>query len=113
MIAGRNFGLGPSRPAATMLRELGMAALVAEGLSSLFLRHCINHGLPALTVPGVRGHLQRRRHRLSGLRRWLDREDHHAHLPNRLPLARNGHRHPHGRRHPPMLAREGYIPSIP
>ena len=54
VIAGRNFGLGSSRPVAALFRELGIAALVADGFNSLFLRNCINHGLPALTVPGVR-----------------------------------------------------------
>ncbi|MFH9328602.1 3-isopropylmalate dehydratase [Streptomyces althioticus] len=53
VVAGRNFGLGSSRPVAALFRELGVAALVAEEFNSLFLRNCINHGLPALTVPGV------------------------------------------------------------
>ncbi|MGW7530003.1 LeuD/DmdB family oxidoreductase small subunit [Streptomyces sp. NPDC054783] len=55
VVAGRNFGLGSSRPVAALFRELGVAALVAEEFNSLFLRNCINHGLPALTVPGVTG----------------------------------------------------------
>ena len=45
VVAGRNFGIGSSRP---------VAALVAEEFNSLFLRNAINNGLPALTVPGVR-----------------------------------------------------------
>ncbi|WP_327281159.1 MULTISPECIES: 3-isopropylmalate dehydratase [unclassified Streptomyces] len=53
VVAGRNFGLGSSRPVAALFRELGVAALVAEEFNSLFLRNCINHGLPALTVPGA------------------------------------------------------------
>jgi 3-isopropylmalate/(R)-2-methylmalate dehydratase small subunit len=55
VIAGRNFGLGSSRPVAALFRELGISALVAEEFNSLFLRNAINYGLPALTVPGVRG----------------------------------------------------------
>ncbi|MFB6552479.1 3-isopropylmalate dehydratase [Streptomyces sp. NPDC056405] len=55
LIAGRNLGLGSSRPVAVLLRELGIAALAADEFNSLFLRNCVNHGLPALTVPGVRG----------------------------------------------------------
>ena len=55
VVAGRNFGLGSSRPVATLLRELGVRALIAEEFNSLFLRNCINFGLPALTVPGVTG----------------------------------------------------------
>lgn len=55
VVAGRNFGLGSSRPVATLLRELGVRALIAEEFNSLFLRNSINFGLPALTVPGVTG----------------------------------------------------------
>jgi 3-isopropylmalate/(R)-2-methylmalate dehydratase small subunit len=55
VVAGRNFGVGSSRPVATLLRHLGVAALVAEEFNSLFFRNAINAGLPALTVPGVTG----------------------------------------------------------
>ena len=54
VVAGRNFGIGSSRPVAALLRQLGVAALVAEEFNSLFLRNAINNGLPAMTVPGVR-----------------------------------------------------------
>ena len=54
VVAGRNFGIGSSRPVAALMRHLGVAALVAEEFNSLFLRNAINNGLPALTVPGVR-----------------------------------------------------------
>jgi len=53
VIAGRNFGVGSSRPVAQLFRHLGVAALVAEEFNSLFLRNAINAGLPALTVPGA------------------------------------------------------------
>jgi 3-isopropylmalate/(R)-2-methylmalate dehydratase small subunit len=53
VIAGRNFGIGSSRPVAQLFRELGVAALVAEEFNSLFFRNSINFGLPALTIPGV------------------------------------------------------------
>jgi 3-isopropylmalate/(R)-2-methylmalate dehydratase small subunit len=53
VIAGRNFGVGSSRPVASLFRQLGVAALVAEEFNSLFLRNAINVGLPALTVPGA------------------------------------------------------------
>jgi 3-isopropylmalate/(R)-2-methylmalate dehydratase small subunit len=53
VVAGRNFGLGSSRPVASLFRQLGVQALVAEEFNSLFLRNCINVGLPALTVPGA------------------------------------------------------------
>ncbi|MFC0434030.1 3-isopropylmalate dehydratase [Kutzneria buriramensis] len=55
VVAGRNFGLGSSRPVASLFLELGVRALLADEFNSLFLRNCINFGLPALTVPGVRG----------------------------------------------------------
>ncbi|WP_217215600.1 3-isopropylmalate dehydratase [Streptomyces sp. AC550_RSS872] len=54
VVAGRNFGLGSSRPVPSLFLELGIAALVAEEFNTLFFRNCINHGLPALKVPGVR-----------------------------------------------------------
>ena len=53
VVAGKNFGLGSSRPVAALFTELGVAGLVAEEFNSLFFRNCINFGLPALTVPGV------------------------------------------------------------
>lgn len=55
LIGDLNFGLGSSRPVPLLLRELGIAALVAERFNSLFLRNCINYGLPVLAVPGVLG----------------------------------------------------------
>jgi 3-isopropylmalate/(R)-2-methylmalate dehydratase small subunit len=54
VVAGRNFGIGSSRPVAALMRHLGVAALVAEEFNSLFLRNAINNGLAALTVPGMR-----------------------------------------------------------
>jgi 3-isopropylmalate/(R)-2-methylmalate dehydratase small subunit len=53
VVAGRNFGLGSSRPVASLFKELGVRALIADEFNSLFLRNSINFGLPALTVPGV------------------------------------------------------------
>lgn len=54
MVGGRRFGLGSARPVPLLLRELGVCCVLAEEFSSLFLRNCINHGLPALAMPGVR-----------------------------------------------------------
>jgi len=53
VIAGRNFGVGSSRPVAALFRHLGVAALIAEEFNSLFFRNAVNAGLPALTAPGV------------------------------------------------------------
>ena len=54
IVAGRNFGLGSSRPVAALMRHLGISALIAEEFNSLFLRNAINNGLPAITVPSIR-----------------------------------------------------------
>jgi 3-isopropylmalate/(R)-2-methylmalate dehydratase small subunit len=51
VVAGKNFGVGSSRPVANLFRHLGVAALIAEEFNSLFLRNAINAGLPALTIP--------------------------------------------------------------
>ncbi|MCV7419983.1 3-isopropylmalate dehydratase [Mycobacterium yunnanensis] len=53
VIAGRNFGVGSSRPVAALFAELGVAALVAEEFNSLFFRNAVNTGLPAMTIPDV------------------------------------------------------------
>lgn len=51
VLAGKNFGLGSSRPVAALFVELGVAGLVAEEFNSLFFRNAVNSGLPAITVP--------------------------------------------------------------
>jgi 3-isopropylmalate/(R)-2-methylmalate dehydratase small subunit len=51
VVAGRNFGVGSSRPVATLFTELGVAGLVAEEFNSLFFRNAVNAGLPAMAVP--------------------------------------------------------------
>ena len=53
LVGGRRFGLGSARPAPLLLRTLGVSCVLAEEFTSLFLRNCVNHGLPALAVPGV------------------------------------------------------------
>jgi 3-isopropylmalate/(R)-2-methylmalate dehydratase small subunit len=53
VIGGRNFGIGSSRPVAQLFKQLGVVALVADEFNSLFLRNCINLGLPAVTIDGV------------------------------------------------------------
>ena len=55
VIAGKNFGVGSSRPVAALFGHLGVAALIAEEFNSLFLRNAINAGLPAFTVPDATG----------------------------------------------------------
>ena len=63
VLAGKNFGLGSSRPVASLFTELGVAGLVAEEFNSLFFRNAVNAGLPAMTVPDATSRVQRRRYR--------------------------------------------------
>lgn len=53
VIAGKNFGVGSSRPVAALFNQLGVAALIAEEFNSLFFRNAVNAGLPAMTIPDV------------------------------------------------------------
>jgi len=51
VLAGKNFGVGSSRPVAALFSELGVAGLVAVEFNSLFFRNAVNAGLPAMMVP--------------------------------------------------------------
>lgn len=54
IVAGKNFGCGSSREtAAENLKALGIACVVAESLSRLFMRNAVAVGLPVLICPGV------------------------------------------------------------
>jgi len=53
IIAGKNFGTGSSRPAAVLLRRLGLGGMVAESYNGLFYRNCISYGFAALQCEGV------------------------------------------------------------
>ena len=54
IVAGRNFGCGSSREtAAENLKALGVACVVTESLSRLFMRNAIAVGLPALICTGI------------------------------------------------------------
>ncbi|MDH4189823.1 MAG: 3-isopropylmalate dehydratase, partial [Betaproteobacteria bacterium] len=49
VVGGRNFGTGSSREQAPQaLKQLGVAALIAESFAGLFYRNALNLGLPAL-----------------------------------------------------------------
>lgn len=52
LVAGKNFGCGSSRPG-LVLREVGIAAIVAESVSRLFLRNSIARAMPIFMAPGV------------------------------------------------------------
>jgi 3-isopropylmalate/(R)-2-methylmalate dehydratase small subunit len=53
LVAGENFGTGSSRTAAEVLKDLGIACVLAETLNGLFFRNCVNYALPALEVRGI------------------------------------------------------------
>src|SRR3990170_7145024 len=53
IVAGKSFGVGSGRPAARSLRNIGVACVLAESITRLFLRNCVNFGLLALECPGV------------------------------------------------------------
>jgi 3-isopropylmalate/(R)-2-methylmalate dehydratase small subunit len=53
IVGGTNYGTGSSRPAPRVLKDAGLAGIVAESFSSLFFRNCVNFAFPALAVPGV------------------------------------------------------------
>jgi 3-isopropylmalate/(R)-2-methylmalate dehydratase small subunit len=55
IVGGLNYGMGSSRPAARSLRNLGIAALLAESINGLFFRNAVNFGLLALECPGIHG----------------------------------------------------------
>lgn len=54
VVAGRNFGCGSSRPG-LVLREIGVAAIVVESASRLFLRNNIARAIPLFLAPGISG----------------------------------------------------------
>ncbi len=53
IIAGRNFGMGSSRPVALSLKQCGVGFLVCESMNGLFFRNTVNYGLLAFECPGV------------------------------------------------------------
>ncbi|MBI2205063.1 MAG: 3-isopropylmalate dehydratase [Candidatus Rokubacteria bacterium] len=53
IVAARNFGTGSGRPAARVLKDLGIACVVAESINGLFFRNCVNYALPALECAGI------------------------------------------------------------
>lgn len=54
IVAGINFGMGSSaEDAPRSLRDAGVAAVLAESISNIYLRTLINLGLPAVECPGI------------------------------------------------------------
>ncbi|WP_020415758.1 3-isopropylmalate dehydratase [Amycolatopsis sp. ATCC 39116] len=54
IVGGRNFGYGhPHYPPMVALRDLGIAAVIAESFSPGFWRGETYNGVPLITVPGI------------------------------------------------------------
>ena len=53
IVAGRNFGCGSSRNGSQMIQRNGVAAVLAESTSRIFMRNSINIGMPTLWCRGV------------------------------------------------------------
>lgn len=53
LVAGKNFGVGSSRPAAANLKALGLGCVIAETVNGLFLRNSVNFGFPSVACKGV------------------------------------------------------------
>jgi 3-isopropylmalate/(R)-2-methylmalate dehydratase small subunit len=53
IVAGKNFGIGSSRPVPMLLRRLGITCVIADEINSLFTRNCVNYALPVLEIAGV------------------------------------------------------------
>lgn len=53
LVAGRNFGVGSSRPAAANLKGLGLGCVIAETVNGLFLRNSVNFGFPSVSCKGI------------------------------------------------------------
>ncbi|GAA1200219.1 3-isopropylmalate dehydratase [Prauserella alba] len=60
IVGGRNFGYGhPHYPPLVALRNLGVAAVVAESFSPGFWRGETYNGMPLITAPGITDHVRR------------------------------------------------------
>ncbi len=53
IVGGERFGTGSARPVAMPLRALGVGAMLATSMPSLFVRSCVNAGMLAVVVPGI------------------------------------------------------------
>ncbi len=54
IVGGPNFGCGSSREEAPgSMKEAGIAAVLAPTFGRIFLRNCVNLGVPAIYCPGI------------------------------------------------------------
>jgi 3-isopropylmalate/(R)-2-methylmalate dehydratase small subunit len=66
IVAGRNFGMGSSRPAPMVLAALSVGCVLADSINALFFRNCVSFGVLALECPGVsKAFAERQRARVS------------------------------------------------
>jgi 3-isopropylmalate/(R)-2-methylmalate dehydratase small subunit len=71
IIAGSGFGIGSSRPAARVLLDLGISAVVATSFNGLFLRNAATAGLPCLTITGLNEQIAEGEEVTVDLDRWV------------------------------------------
>ncbi len=54
ILGGKNFGCGSHRESATtVMKHMGVSAIVADSVARLYFRNCIAFGIPAFSVEGV------------------------------------------------------------
>lgn len=53
IVAGKSFGMGSSRPVSLVLKNAGIACVIAESVGRLFFRNSVNFGLLTIECPGV------------------------------------------------------------
>lgn len=59
VVAAENFGCGSSREQApSVLKALGVKAVLAKSFARIFYRNCINIGLPAIVCRELHSHVQ-------------------------------------------------------
>lgn len=57
IVAGRQCGIGSSRPSPRILKALRVGAVIADSFSGIFFRNAIAIGFPLVEMPGVRDFL--------------------------------------------------------
>lgn len=58
IVAGRNFGVGPSREkAVAALHAASFAAVLADSFGRAFYRNAVNWGLPVIECPAIHEHI--------------------------------------------------------
>ena len=53
IVAGKQCGIGSSRPAPRILKALGIGTVIAESFSGIFFRNSIAVGFPLVELPGA------------------------------------------------------------